>query len=170
MRLRGRSTVGVEGDEVSNELLRRIQMAQVEAGEQAVVEDLRRKGLLPVESDCLNSRYPEYGPCSACGDGDMNLQHHSHEPKNQPCWYGPNGAGHTFDHGADTCRCGNVRRSPKQGIVIDLDHLRQRMAQFVTEVSPHDPTAYTIPFEIYLQWEMRQRQEKESENGHRQKI
>jgi hypothetical protein len=101
-------------------------------------------------STCLNLRYPEYGPCST----------HGHEPGKRPCWYGPSGAGHTFDHGADTCRCGNVRRSQKQGIVIDLDHLRQRMAQFVAEVSPHDPTAYTIPFETYLQWEMRQQREK----------
>jgi hypothetical protein len=48
---------------------------------------------------------------------------------------------------------------PKLAIVINLDHLRQRMAQFVAEVSPHDPTAYTIPFETYLQWEQRQQQE-----------
>lgn len=32
-----------------SDLLRRIQQAQVEAGESAVVEDLRRKGLLPPE-------------------------------------------------------------------------------------------------------------------------
>lgn len=47
----------------------------------------------------------------------------------------------------------------KLAIVINLDHLRQRMATFVAEVAPHDPTAYTIPFETYLQWERRQRQE-----------
>lgn len=51
------------------------------------------------------------------------------------------------------------KRSPKLAIVINLDHLRARMAQFVTEVSPDDPTAYTIPFETYLQWEQRQQQE-----------
>lgn len=45
---------------------------------------------------------------------------------------------------------------PKMAIAINLDHLRQRMARFVAEVSPHDPTAYTIPFETYLQWEQRQ--------------
>lgn len=50
------------------------------------------------------------------------------------------------------------KRPPKLAIVIDLDHLRQRMVQFVAEVSPHDPTAYTIPFETYLQWERRQRE------------
>ena len=47
----------------------------------------------------------------------------------------------------------------KIGIIIDLDRLRSRMAQFVAEVSPHDPLGYTVPFETYLQWEMRQRQE-----------
>jgi hypothetical protein len=40
----------------------------------------------------------------------------------------------------------------------NLDRLRARMAQFVTEVAPHDPTAYTIPFETYLQWEWRQQE------------
>lgn len=34
---------------MSQELLKRIHMAQVEAGENAVVEDLRRKGLLPTK-------------------------------------------------------------------------------------------------------------------------
>lgn len=52
-------------------------------------------------------------------------------------------------------------RPPRLAIIIDLDHLRQRMTQFVTEVSPDDLTAYTIPFETYLQWEMRQREEDE---------
>ena len=32
---------------------------------------------------CLNTRYPEYGPCSPCGDGDTELRYHSHEPKKQ---------------------------------------------------------------------------------------
>jgi hypothetical protein len=52
------------------------------------------------------------------------------------------------------------RPPPKLAIAIDLNHLRQRMALFVAEVSPHDPTAYTIPFEVYLQWEMNQQKEK----------
>lgn len=43
------------------------------------------------------------------------------------------------------------------GIVIDLDHLRDLMAQFVAEVSPDDPTAYTIPFETFLQWAQRKK-------------
>jgi hypothetical protein len=47
----------------------------------------------------------------------------------------------------------------KLAIVINLDHLRARMAQFVAEVAPNDPTAYTVPFETYLQWEQRQQQE-----------
>lgn len=64
-------------------IINRIHMAQVEAGEQVVVEDLRDKGLLPPESDCLNARYPEYGPCSPCGDGDTDLRYHNHEPKKQ---------------------------------------------------------------------------------------
>jgi hypothetical protein len=46
----------------------------------------------------------------------------------------------------------------KLAIVINLDHLRQRMAQFIEEVSPDDPTAYTIPFETYLQWELKQQE------------
>ncbi len=47
----------------------------------------------------------------------------------------------------------------KLAIVINLGHLRQRMAQFVADVSPDDPTAYTIPFETYLQWERRQQED-----------
>jgi hypothetical protein len=47
----------------------------------------------------------------------------------------------------------------KLAIVMNLDHLRTRMAQFVAEVAPNDPTAYTVPFETYLQWEQRQQQE-----------
>lgn len=56
--------------------------------------------------------------------------------------------------------------TPKLAITIDLDQLRQRMAQFVAAVAPDDPTAYTIPFETYLQWELRQRQE----HGHADQV
>lgn len=91
-----------------------------------VIEDIRqRQG----RADCFNEHFPAYGPCSACGDGDTNLEYHNHEPR-------------------------------KIRVTMNLDHLRQRMTEFIREVSPDDPTAYTIPFETYLQWELRQRQEK----------
>lgn len=49
MRVQGRPEAGVEEDEVSNELWRRIQLAQVRAAEDVIVDGLRDKGLLPPE-------------------------------------------------------------------------------------------------------------------------
>lgn len=43
-------------------------------------------------------------------------------------------------------------RPAKTAIIIDLDHLRNLMAEFVRECAPDDPLAYTIPFETFLQW------------------
>lgn len=49
----------------------------------------------------------------------------------------------------------------KTAIVIDLIRLRELMADFILEVSPDDPTAYSVPFETFLRWLQRKKQERE---------
>lgn len=78
-------------------------------------------------------------------------------------------AAHSFEGNAKVCSCGGedwfgnkLQPAPtKTAIVIDLVRLRELMADFVLEVSPDDPTAYSIPFETFLRWLQRKQQEKQ---------
>jgi hypothetical protein len=79
----------------------------------------------------------------------------------KPCWYGQSGAGHTFEHGADTCRRGNVRRSAKQAIVIDLDHLQSLMDEFISEQPPQHKLEMQLRFSAFLAW-LERKQAKEA--------
>jgi hypothetical protein len=53
---------------------------------------------------------------------------------------------------------------PKQGIVINLDHLRPLMDRFITEQPPHDRLETQLRFSSFLSW-LERKQMKEVTNG-----
>jgi len=57
---------------------------------------------------------------------------------------------------------------PRQGIVIDLDELRQLMREFIDEAvgEAEDLPAYEWRFERFLQWLRLKRQETSDVNSH----
>jgi hypothetical protein len=56
----------------------------------------------------------------------------------------------------------NLREFPRRtGIVIDLDHLRDLMREFMSEVvTDDDNNMYAWPFEVFLQWAAKKQKEK----------
>jgi hypothetical protein len=64
-----------------------------------------------------------------------------------------------------TTHATNLREFPRRtGIAINLDHLRDLMREFMSEVATDgDNNIYAWPFEVFLQWAAKK--QKETING-----